>query len=47
MSGFNQRTNIQLSMIHNPSYRLSKFGHIEYETVLGALSFKLTLISAI
>ena len=34
MSGFNLSTKIQLSIIHNPSYRHSKFVQIESETIL-------------
>ena len=37
MSGFNLNTKIQLSTTRNPSYRLSKFGKIEYETVRSPL----------
>ena len=34
MSGFNLSTKIQLSIIHNPSNRHSKFVQIESETIL-------------
>ena len=37
MSGFNLNTKIQLSTTRNSSYRLSKFGQIEYESVRGRL----------
>ena len=35
MSGFNLSAQVQLSSIHYPSHRHSKFGQIEWETVGG------------
>ena len=35
MSGFNLTAQVQLSIIHYSSHRLSKFWHIELETVRG------------
>ena len=40
MSGFDLSITIQLSIIHYPSHRLSKFGQIEQEIVQGPLSVK-------
>ena len=35
MCGFDLSTKLWLSVMHYPSHRLSKFGQIEQETVLG------------
>ena len=44
MSGFDLSTTIWLSIIHFPSYRLSKFGQIGQETIQGSLAFTKTTV---